>query len=330
MNWKSSFDQILVSFIPFVIMLLSVSCEKGINDTNHFVRASKPLERHISICVLGNSYSNDSFSYVPFILKEYGITCKIEIYYRGSLSLHDLDEQWLDDDKYGKADKDGKDHIRLHYCIDTRKDKKWRLLRNQSAEEIVSADDWDIVSIQQGGRRCRFEETYYPYLDNIINKIDDSCVNQKYKLAWFMAYNEGRDNANWESLEVQEKIIDEFPFDLVFPVATAVFCCQETEPLSELGDSEYKKMYAPDNEHLQEGLPCYVAALTIVQALFDFYSYGLNVLGDMVRPTQEWITSINGITPNGQSIGVTEENCVLAQRAAIQANLHPFEIIPVQ
>ncbi len=334
MNRKSSFDTILVSFIFLMIMLLSISCDKRMEDVKFSVKiqSSVPglVNKHINICVLGNSYSNDSFCYVPFILKEYGITCKIEIYYRGSLSLHDLDEQWLDDDETGRADIDGKDHSRLHFRIDTRKDRKWKLLNNQSAKAIVSSDDWDIISIQQGGRRCQFEETYYPYLDNVIKKIDDSCLNHGYKLTWFMAYNEGRDNANKESVETQKKIVEEFPFELVFPVATAVFSCQENEVISELGDSKYRKMYAADNVHLQEGLPCYVASLTVAQSIMDYLEIGKTVVGNTIRPTQGWIESISGITPNGQSIGVTEENCSLAQRAAIQANLHPFEIIPVQ
>ena len=55
-----------------------------------------------------------------------------------------------------------------------------------------------------------------------------------------------------------------------------------------------------------------------------------SVMGNKIRPTQEWIRSISGITQNGESIGVTEENCVLAQKAAIQAILHPFEIIKIQ
>lgn len=315
-------------------MLLCISCGKGLDDVGYSIKSQSripsPIYKHISICVLGNSYSNDSFSYVPFILKEYGITCKIEIYYRGSLSLHDLDEQWLDDDKTGKADIDGKNHTRLHYCIDTRKDKKWKLLNNQSAMEIVSTEDWDIISIQQGGRRCQFEETYYPYLENVIKKIDASCVNHEYKLTWFMAYNEGRDNANKESVETQKKIVEAFPFELVLPVATAIFSCQENDTLSELGDSKYKRMYAADNVHLQEGLPCYVASLTVAQSIMDYLEIGKTVVGNTIRPTQDWISSIGGITPDGESIGVTEENCALAQRAAIQANRHPFEIIPVQ
>lgn len=284
---------------------------------------------HINICVLGNSYSNDAFSYVPFILKEHGITCKIHIYYRGSLSLHDLDEQWEDDSQYGIADLDGKKHIRLHFSIDTRKQERWHEEAIMGAREIVAMEKWDIISIQQGGNRAKKEKTYYPYLQQVIDKIRLEC-DYAFSLTWFMAYNSGSDNANEESIQTQQLILERFPFDLILPVATAIFSCQENEILSELGDSKYKRMYADDNVHLQEGLPCYIAALTVAQSIMDAMGLDESVLGDRIRPTQEWISSINGITQNGESIGVTEENCALAQRAAIQANLHPFEIIPAQ
>lgn len=284
---------------------------------------------HINICVLGNSYSNDSFSYVPFILLQYGITCRIEIYYRGSGSVRDLAEQWNNDDKYDVAEIDGKRHNRLHFSIDSRTQKRWQTGRIMSASEIVQLDKWDLITVQQVSTLTKKESSYYPYLQSVIDTINIACP-YPHSLAWFMAYNRAKDNENEECIATQRQIIQSFPFDCYIPVATAVFNCQENETLSELGESKYKRMYAADNVHLQEGLPCYVAALTVVQAILNYLEIGETIDGNTIRPTQDWITSINGITPNGESIGVTEENCVLAQHAAIQANLHPFEIIPVQ
>ena len=149
-------------------------------------------------------------------------------------------------------------------------------------------------------------------------------------MAWFMAYNGAKDNLNEESIRMQERITQEYPFSFVIPVATAIFSSQENETLSMLGDSEYHRMYASDHVHLQEGLPCYIAALTVSQAILDAMGIKKSVRGNSIRPTQEWIASINGITQNGKSIGVTEDNCALAQRAALQAIKHPFEIIPVK
>lgn len=314
-----------------VALITLLSCDK-MEVELQFVShddAQKDSLYHVDICVLGNSYSNDSFSYVPFILMEYGVTSCIHIYYRGSLSLHDLDEQWEDDSEFGQADLDGAKHNRFHFSIDTRKRRYWRREEIMSAKDIVAMQEWDIITIQQGGNRCKKEESYYPYLQNVIDKIGEAQRDTS-SLAWFMAYNGAKDNLNEESIRMQERITQEYPFSFVIPVATAIFSSQENETLSMLGDSEYHRMYASDNVHLQEGLPCYIAALTVSQAILDAMGIKKSVRGNSIRPTQEWIASINGITQNGKSIGVTEDNCALAQRAALQAIKHPFEIIPVK
>ena len=273
---------------------------------------------HVNICVLGNSYSNDSFSYVPFILRQYGITSNIHIYYRSGGSLYDLDKEW----------NGGKDDV-SHYHIDTRTDKKWQRSQGIPAKEIVSSEHWDIVSFQQSSLQVDKENSYFPYLDNIIDRVRELCPYQ-LDLAWFMAYNRANNDANEENLRVQHTIVDKMSFGLVFPVATAVFNCQANPVLSGMGDSEYGRMYSADNVHLQEGLPCYVAALSIVEAILRKYSPDKTVLGDKVRPVQKWIEEIGGITPNGGAVGVTEDNCLLAQRAAVSANDHLFEIVPAE
>lgn len=284
---------------------------------------------HLNICVLGNSYSNDSFSYLPFILKEYGITCNIHIYYKGSGSLYDLYEQWYDDAPTGLADKDGGYHIRRHFSIDTRKSNRWKKNNTMSANDILKLEKWDIISMQQGGNRAKLPESYVPYLEENIHHIDSVC-NYKYVRTWFMAYNGGGENRKKgscdASLATQNDIVNTYPFELVLPVATAVFNGQETESLGVLGDSKYQRLYSSDNVHLQEGLPCYLAALTIAEAILRKYKPECSVMGNSIRPTQEWIKSINSITPNGTSIGVDEYNCELAQRLAIYANDNMFEI----
>ena len=271
---------------------------------------------HISICVLGNSYSNDSFCYVPFILKEYGISSDIHIYYRSGGSLENLYDEWSE----GSA---------VHYCIDTRIDKKWKKGESKSAASLLLMKRWDVVSLQQYSKQVCAPSSYYPFLTEIIAQIRNSC-QYPLDLAWFMAYNRSDNSDRSTNLSVQNRIVDDNQFDLVFPVATAVFNCQENPILAELGDSQVHLLYSLDGIHLQEGLPCYIAALSICQAIFERFSYSNSVIGDSVRPTQGWIESINGITPNGNSVGVSEENCLLAQKAAILANNHKFEILPIE
>lgn len=306
------------------LLVIASSCEDSLIIVN-----DSPQDNHINICVLGNSYSNDSFCYVPFILEEYGYTCKIHIYYRGSGSLKDLDEQWSDTSQYGVASLDKKQHVRLHYSIDTRVEKRWRKEPVMSAEEVLSLDKWDIVSLQQVSSHAQYQDTYEPYLNNVIEKINAQC-NYPFILGWFMAYNRASDNANVNNLSTQKVICGRYPFGIVFPVAAAVFSAQDNKVLGELGDSPYKRMYAADNIHLQEGLPCYLAALTVAETLMRQCFHRGTVIGNRIRPADSWIKSINGITPNGNSTGVTEANCALAQQAAVNAYFHKFEITPLE
>ena len=110
-----SFCFSLVGCFWLTMSVCMASCTRDEMEIRVSVRTMKQPEPLAH--VLGNSYSNDSFSYVPFILMEYGVTSCIHIYYRGSLSLHDLDEQWEDDSEYGLADLDKGKHNRFHFPI---------------------------------------------------------------------------------------------------------------------------------------------------------------------------------------------------------------------
>ena len=317
-----------VILIAALVTMLFNSCSIPATDPeNNEVDDVETI--HLSICVLGNSYSCDSFSYLPFILKEYGITTNIHIYFRGNGSLHALSEQWYDSSQTSVADIDGGQRYRLHFSIDTRKEDKWIKDKLMSAHDMLMLEKWDIITLQQGGNRAKIPETYVPYLQDIINHIDSVC-NYKYVRTWFMAYNNASENSKEgsceASLSTQFDITHNYPFDLVLPVATAVFNCQQTETLAVLGDSRYKRMYAPDNEHLQEGLPCYVAALTIAEAILRKYKPECSVLGNQIRPKCSWIDLVHGILRDGESTGVNEYNCNLAQCIAFYSNDHMYEI----
>lgn len=300
-----------VLLFTIIINLITSSCCKSVFENEQLI-----VSPHISICVLGNSYSNDSFCYVPFILKKYGITCSIHIYSRPNGSLQNLYTEWSDANKSV-----------THYYTDTRIDKKWRKTTGMSAKDILTIERWDIVSIQQYSKQVKKESLYTPYLDNILDSIATICTYPT-KIAWFMAYNRANDNNAIDNLKAQKVVVEEHDFNIVFPVATTLFNCQTNDGLAQIGDSEYGKLYSADNIHLQDGLPRYAASLTIIEALLREYAPDYSVLGDNTRPYQRWIMEIGGISPRGESVGINEYNCYLVQQAAIKANNNPFEISP--
>lgn len=288
---------------------------------------------HLKIALFGNSYTADAWRYVPKMLLAYGITMESYFYYRGSGSLYDLDTQWTHDSATDIADIDGAQHTRLTFYVNSRKSPNWSTATRRSASDVLDMRQWDIISLQQGGNRCKNLDSYYPSLQNIIDKIELQAPYPK-TLCWYMAYNGASENAqegtSAASLTTQNTIIKRFPFNLVIPAASAVFDAQTNETLAALGDSSYHNMYASDDTHLQEGLPAYVGACAVVQAILNKYRPGMSVLGDTFRATAENIADLGmNATANGSSTGVTDANCYLAQKAAIVGNNSPFEIIEI-
>lgn len=291
------------------IFLMSICCSCGKEQVS-------PNRAHLSICVFGNSYSNDAFSYVPFLLKEYHITCDIHIFYRSGCSLVDLYDDW-------------ERGARTHYYIDTRVDNKWKRGEDLSPSALLALKKWDIVSLQQYSVQVCSKESYYPILPIIIEKVRSSC-EYDFDLTWFMAINRNNNRDYDGNLNTQREIIEEHSFDLVLPVAPAIFNCQHHPSLEMVGEGPDGRLYCADGVHLQEGLPCYIAALAVTQALLDRFVSGCTVIGNTLRPTQSWIKSVNGLTQNGVSVGVTDENCLLAQKAAVLANNYKYAIVPIE
>lgn len=310
----------------------------------------KITNKHLKICLLGNSYAADCWRYVPFMLLNYGITCEIYFYYRGSGSLNDLNSQWEDYGYNGIAESDGAPHSRLAFHIDTRINDKWikypyseengQTMNTICAKDIVEIGNtiggWDLITLQQVSVFTDADpdddtSERYVHLADIIDYIQDHCDNP-FNLAWFQSYTRvAHDDATVRanSLENQHKLFKKYPFDFEIPVATAVFSARGNDTLSALGDSSEHNLWADDDVHLQEGLPCYLGSLVVLQSLFNYFGLGKSVLNDKFRATTENVGSGQiGMEPTAQfpCIGVTEVNCRLAQKAAILAVKNPSEI----
>ena len=75
MDLKRGHTRIWHLFFAVGIMTLMWSCKPEYPEPTD----RREQLNHINICVLGNSYSNDAYSYLPFILLDYGITSNIHI-----------------------------------------------------------------------------------------------------------------------------------------------------------------------------------------------------------------------------------------------------------
>lgn len=116
--------------------------------------------------------------------------------------------------------------------------------------------------------------------------------------------------------------MDETAVEFCIPCGTAIQNARTT-PLKNLGDTG-GLMY--DNLHLQEGIPCLIEAYVAAIVIANLMGKPISVFGNQIRPTDAWITAHNIIQRHGSSVGVTDENCYIAQKCAAIAVKKPYEI----
>lgn len=302
-------------------------------DNLLFAETKQETPKHIRILLMGNSYTSDAWGYVPFLLKQYGITCEIYMYWRGALSLDDLVRFWESSDQYDATSPQAAEGAyRFLYYIDTRYDNSWKELSRMSAKDLVALGGWNIIQIQQWGRYSMDNSHTNPYFEQVMSLIRES-YSSPYTLAWEMAWlrvvdlSQTNKDAN---LSVAEIINKEHCADIVFPCATTIFNCQENPTLAAIGDSEYHNLFSFDNVHLEEGLPVYAAGCAIAEVLLRRYYPVVSILGNTLRPTAtdvaNWNIPQRQMPQSGVITSITDDNCYLAQKAAIIANKYPYEI----
>lgn len=332
---------------------------------------SIPSDRksHLNILILGNSYSADSWGYVPFILLKYGITCNIHFYYRGSGSIDRLVAEWEDNTANG-LDDFGQSHIRRFVQIDTRFRNKWTPNYadiHLSPKEVVlhgngsdpNVDKWDLIVLNQGSRSQSFTKApgngdprkgTEPYLRQIIDLIRLS-YNNNFSLAWFGDYTSfdgyaGDTSKGYPAISAQDMdnrvgvlkstqtIMEAEPFDFVIPSGTAIFNARTNTRLASTEISPNGNLWCSDKVHLQAGVPNYIANITVVESIFRKFYPHLSILGDDTRIDSNTISTLGCPFINnwaGAPMQSTDDELLyeLAQKCAVNACNHPFDITPV-
>ena len=150
------------------------------------------------------------------------------------------------------------------------------------------------------------------------------------------------------TLRSQQAVYHYEPFDFILPASTAVFNARTNKDLSDTRISWTGILINADTQHLQQGVPRYVGNLAVAQAILDKFAPGKTVLGDttwkelIVENVGDYsgeagmwrllTASIHGqISPwfIQQDLDIKERYYRLAQKAALMACRHPFDITPV-
>lgn len=288
----------------------------------------------IKILCFGNSFTQDSMSYVPYILKNIApnLSLTLGMAYIGGcplvqhLASFSNEPQELNGATYNYADYGYSKSIN---------GEKWESLGSKSPDAMIADEDWDIITFQQngGGAAEDFDVYFAPYIYKLHKLLFDK-VGKNIKIGWLLtqgAYantSEGCYNKWLGTANNSKKVLDTTGTSILFPFGTAVQNLRTTS-LESLGDGTGGFLMA-DGGHLQEGIGCLTAAYA--NALVILNCAGINnvgVIGESTRPDAQFVSDINVQGPNlGTSgvIGITDDNCYLAQVAAECAVKNPYEV----
>ena len=298
---------------------------------------TKADRRKIRLLAIGNSYSQDALAYVPFILQSMGVELDVEI---GILMMSSSTIA----DHVDNFNNQAAAYTFYHYSPGA---SEWTNMSSHTIQWALANYRWDIIMTHQSSTNASSWDTYQPAINTLVNLLY-TVLTYPVRFAWMISQArpaQTNSGANWSDETIlahynytaqnAERVIDETAFDLVLPVGTAVQNARTIASLKALGDYAENALNTSgdgylcpnDGVHLQEGLPCQLAAYSVILALLD--ALGMNeisVFGEATRVTSEWATGKSIPSPHGSYIGSTDDNCRMAQLCAIVANKHPFEV----
>ena len=276
----------------------------------------------LRVLSIGNSFSLDALSYVPFIMKAVApeIYLKLGVMYIGGGSLENF---------HNALDTNG---FRYYWSYGA---KPWDERLNVSMTETIQSQPWDVIVLQQQSYASRYYSTYQPYLNQLIGWLDEhTSYNHEY--AWLItpSYPDGLDRLAPDTTSVQmfERILQcvsnlqqDTGIELLLPCGTAIQNARTT-PLDSLGDFGHLFDYL----HLQDGIPCLIEAYVACAALLDRYGLSNRVWTDTTWIDQQWLRAKNIQEINGLPVGMSEESRAIAKQCAIKALENPLSITTIE
>lgn len=321
-TWTQGSDKVKPTCHPIVMSDSAKILMDKIRDAEG--QGSRPLR----VLAFGGHNTIDQLSYVPMMAEKYGVKIDLTIFYRTSMTLQQLLNEWdttASHNIYQYANMMG-DGIGK-WSANTSYFTAWT-----SPEEVIrNYGPFDLIIFNQDRVQAPTMSSFTSYWPQIDVKLR-SAINYKCKLGYLISPNyQTKITKNADVLANAKTFTESYMFDVIIPGGTAWMNACTVGDLAACGGSTYGKMWYTDNSSLDEGIGCYIGACTCLEAIFRTFYPHLSVNGDPTRLTYADLTTYN--IPGKQSTseavfnaGMTEQNHHLAWRAAILANNHPFEI----
>lgn len=254
----------------------------------------------IKILAIGNSFSADAIEqYLYELAAEGGDSLVIGNAYRGGQGF---ESHW-------KVVEKNKPEFEYHKVVGGKNSNQRKTLL-----ECIQDEEWDYIAFQQVSQDSGDYPTYEPWLTRLLEYVKQHVRNPKVKYAlhrtW--AYPQNSDHGafkkyNKDQLQMFRSIVDATnqskkqhkEFRMIIPAGTAI----QNARTSFIGDN-----FNRDGYHLTFGLGRYTAACTWLEKITK-----QKAIGKKFRPK-----------------GVSEEEALIAQKAAHYAVRHPDKVTEIK
>lgn len=303
----------------------------------------------LRILAIGNSYSQDALAYLPFILPKVTdtIDLTVGILYEDGAKLSDHWDNWQNE--------------RSAYILwISQHGQPWSSQASKSIQYAIDNYQWDVIVTHQQSSSSYYPSDAYepsssnptqhhqPYLNKLINAIQ-ARVDYPVKFGWMLiqarpAQNNGKNYTNTQLasnfaaiVENAQKVLNQTVCEFVVPWGTAIQNARTIADLRALGHYSDTEAYplntsgngylTYDGVHLQEGLPCLIAAYTVLLSVLEMIGETCrSIIGDDTVPNAAWLVGKNMPGPNGTAIGANIDFVRIAQLCAVMAYKNPYSV----
>lgn len=295
--------------------------------------------KSLKILFLGHSTVQDELTYVPWILQNVApeLNLTMGIGYKSGTNISGTNgyNAGFDDPSYTFG----------IYSIYEQNGNAWANQSNSvTIKQALDDKDWDVIVLTESAwftseKTPSDDTTHFEVLGEFIDKVVN-YVKKPIKIGVFFNHNRFATNSGVqiETETSYEETIEQYQTNILnkyaavqffFPNLTAYWNARGTV-LDQYGNAEWHHMLA-DYAHYQEGIGCYLGSCCSVLTILDIA--GINnrsILGEQTRPNLAWVTEKNIPGKNPSSgitvVGISDANCLIAQKCAIAAYKKPFEI----
>lgn len=314
-----------------------------------------------NLLCFGNSFTQDTISYIPWLIKECEPNLKLNVYftYMGGMPISQclayisngttiaLDANGTPTKKYENYG--GWDRIYSYsngewiepdpsatnyhksYTLYKYEDgaNGWVSQSEPTAASVLQMKNWDLITIQQAGSYNYGEWNYYfkPYVYQIQAELQKQ-VKHNFTLGYLMTH--ASYSTSSETLLTRyngivqnaTKMLENTPVEIVMPYATALQNARTTY-LDRFGAGEH---LMGDTAHVSDGVGCLTCAYANTMAILDLIGSKKSIVGSQIYPDAAWLSSHNIPAVSSTIEGLSRYNIWLAQQCAVMATKYPLQL----